>query len=62
MSIWGLSFFALSSNHRTYLLDGYYLMSKFLSTSYSDYMSMPTYSREYLISQIIKHNSPKNDK
>lgn len=50
----GLSFFGLSSEYRQYIIDEYYVLSKILRTSYSDYLSMPTYVRKYLINKIIK--------
>jgi hypothetical protein len=55
----GLNFFVLSSNHNVGLLDEYYLMAKFLNTSWSDFLIMPTYSRKYLVNKIIEYNTPK---
>jgi hypothetical protein len=61
MLLLGLTFFALSSEYRTLLLDEYYLMAKFLRTSWSDFLIIPTYSRKYLIDRIIELNTPKDN-
>ncbi len=53
----GLTFFALSSEYREIILDEYYLLSKMLHTSWSDFLSMPTYVRKYLINKIITINN-----
>jgi hypothetical protein len=55
----GWSFFALSSNYRQLLIDEYYALGKFIGTSYSDFLIMPTYFRKYLIEKIIEINTPK---
>jgi len=55
-----LSFFVRSSNNREYLLNSYYLMAKHLNTSYSDFMSMPTFEREFLCNRIIEINTPSS--
>jgi hypothetical protein len=34
-------------------------MAKFLRTSYSDFMVMPTYVRKYLVNKIVELNTPK---
>jgi hypothetical protein len=34
-------------------------MAKFLNTSWSDFLIMPTYSRKYLVNKIIEYNTPK---
>ena len=56
----GLSFFGLSSKYRQHLIEEYYLMAKFLRTSYSDFYRMPTFERKFLINKIVEHNTPKN--
>jgi hypothetical protein len=60
MSPLGLIFFALSSDYHQLVLDEYYLMAKFLRTSWSDFLIMPTYVRKYLINKIIKLNTQKD--
>jgi hypothetical protein len=55
----GLSFFALSSEYRQYLIDEYFLLSKVLGTGYADYLNMPTYVRKYLVNKIIEVNTPE---
>jgi hypothetical protein len=37
-------------------------MAKFLRTSWSDFLIMPTYSRKYLINKIIEYNTPTDKK
>jgi hypothetical protein len=41
-------------------LDEYYLMARFLRTSYTEFLSMPTYVRKYTIGKIIETNTPKD--
>ena len=55
----GLSFFALSSEYRQYLIDEYFLLSEVLGTGYADYLNMPTYVRKYLVNKIIEVNTPE---
>jgi hypothetical protein len=55
----GWNFFGLSSNYSISLANEYVLLSKNLSTSYSDFMSMPTYFRKYLVDKVIEMNTPK---
>jgi hypothetical protein len=55
----GLIFFVLSSNYRQNLIDEYYILSKFIGTSYFDFLIMPTYFRKVLVNKIIEHNTPK---
>jgi hypothetical protein len=55
----GLSFFGLFSNYRQLLIEEYYLMSKFIRTSYRDFNEMPTYVRKFLINRIIEDNTPE---
>lgn len=55
----GLSFFGLSSNYRKYMMDEYYVLSKFLHMSYNDFNTIPTYIRKYLVDKVIEDNSPK---
>ena len=40
-------------------MDDYYMMANFLRTSYSDFMTIPTFQRKYLINKIIEYNTPK---
>jgi hypothetical protein len=56
----GLSFFGLSFNYRKYMLDEFYVLSKFLHMSYKDFNEIPTYMRKYLVDKIIEENTPKN--
>jgi hypothetical protein len=57
----GLNFFVLSSSYSKYLLDEYYLMARFLRTSYSEFLNIPTYVRKYLINKIVETNTPKEN-
>jgi hypothetical protein len=42
------------------MIDEYFALGKFIGTSYSDYLVMPTYFRKYLIDKIIELNTPKD--
>jgi hypothetical protein len=55
----GLSFFALSSDYRQYLIDEYFLLAKVLGTGYQDFSVMPTYVRKYLVNKIIEISTPE---
>jgi hypothetical protein len=44
------------------MIDEYYALGKFLGTSYSDFLVMPTYFRKYLVDKIIEHNKPPENK
>jgi hypothetical protein len=44
------------------MLDEYYALGKFIGTSYSDYLTMPTYVRKYLINKLIEVNTPPDNK
>jgi len=50
----GLSFFALSSNYITGLLDQYMFLAKQIGISYSDFLKMPIYQRNYIYEKLIK--------
>lgn len=58
----GLNFFGLSSEYKKYIIDEYFVLSKILRTSYSDYLIMPTYVRKYLINRIIQENEEASKK
>jgi len=55
----GLTFFGLSSTYKKYLLDQYIFLAKFLRMSYSDFLKVPTYQRNYMIDKVIEMNNPK---
>jgi hypothetical protein len=44
------------------MLDEYFALGKFIGTSYSDYLVMPTYVRKYLINKLIEVNTPPDNK
>lgn len=50
----GLSFFALSSEHRQTQLDEFYYLAKLLSISWSDFAKMPIFYRKYLLNKWIE--------
>ena len=56
----GLNFFALSSSYRKYMIDEYYILSKFIGMSYRDFNEIPTYIRKYLIDKVIEENTSNN--
>jgi hypothetical protein len=54
-----LTFFGLSSTYKQYLLDQYIFLAKFLRMSYSDFLKVPTYQRNYIIDKVVEMNNPK---
>jgi hypothetical protein len=55
----GWSFFGLSSNtYREIQSWEYYLCTKHLNVSYSDFNIMPVYLRKYIIDQWVRENTP----
>jgi hypothetical protein len=50
----GLSFFGLSYQYKATILDEFYYFSKIFRTQYSEFMSMPTYVRKYLIGKFVE--------
>jgi len=57
----GWSFFGLSSNYRETQSWEYYVCTKHLNVSYTDFLSMPVYLRRYIIDQFVKEIAPKNN-
>jgi hypothetical protein len=57
MSHLGSTFFALSSSYSKYLLDEFFLLAKHLRISYTEFNTIPTYVRKYLINKIIEVNT-----
>jgi len=57
----GWSFFGLSSNYRETQSWEYYVCTKHLNVSYTDFLSMPVYLRRYIIDQFVKEITPKNN-
>jgi hypothetical protein len=55
----GLSFFGLSYEHSKNILDEFYYLSKLNHLNYSDFLSMPTYIRKYLVEKLIEDNQKK---
>jgi hypothetical protein len=43
------------------MLDEFYLMARFIRTSYPEFLTMPTYVRKYLIQKIVETNTPKTN-
>jgi sulfur relay (sulfurtransferase) DsrC/TusE family protein len=60
MSHLGWTFFALSSSYSKYLLDEFYLLAKYLRTSYTEFNTIPTYVRKYLINKIVENNTKED--
>lgn len=60
MLVWGLSFFALSSEYRKNQLDEFYYLSTLLNISYSDFLNMPIFMRKYLLDKWIEAHPPQN--
>jgi len=60
LSALGLSFFALSSDYKRYLLDEFYYLVK-EGFSYSDIQIMPTYQRKYFIGKILERIDIQRD-
>jgi len=56
----GWSFFALSSSYRETQSWEYYVCSKHIGVSYTDFLQMPVYLRRFLIDKLVKENSPEN--
>jgi hypothetical protein len=50
----GLNFFGLSSNYIKFLNEEFYYLSKFLRTQYSEFLTIPTYIRKFLLNKIIE--------
>jgi hypothetical protein len=42
------------------MLDEFYILSKILRMQYSEFLSIPTYARKYLVEKIIEDGKPKN--
>ena len=40
------------------MIEEFYLLSRFIRTSYSDFLTMPIYVRKYLVNRIIDDNTP----
>jgi len=55
----GRSFFVLSSDYLENLLEEYIYLSKQTGISYSDFNSMPTFHRKFLIRKLIEINEIK---
>ena len=50
----GQSFFVLSSDYKTILLDEIHFLVKNANYSYSDILTMPTYQRKYFIGKVVQ--------
>jgi len=50
----GWNFFGLSSQYKITILDEFYYFSKIFRTQYSEFMSLPTYVRKYLINKYVE--------
>jgi hypothetical protein len=61
LSALGLSFFALSSEYKRYLLDEFFYLVK-EGFSYSDIQIMPTYQRKYFIGKILERIDIQKEK
>jgi hypothetical protein len=57
----GWRFFGLSSNYRESQSWEYYICTKHINVSYTDFLIMPVYLRKYLINELVKENSPKEN-
>ena len=56
MLVLGWNFFALSSNYRKGQVDEFYYLSTLLNISYSDFLQMPIFMRQYLLNKWIEEN------
>ena len=57
----GWTFFALSSDYSKYLIEEFYLMYKTLRTQYSEFLTIHTYIRKYIVGRIIDDYTPKEN-
>lgn len=53
LSTSGLSFFGFSSEYRVSLLTEFYVMTRHMTITYSDFLLMPTFMRRFLIDKLI---------
>ena len=58
MSLSGLNFFAFSSDYSKYQLDEFFVLSRQLGISWTEYHKIPTYARRYLI---VRHGITFSD-
>ena len=54
----GLNFFGLSSSYIPYLNDEFFYLAKYLRMQYSEFQSIPTYVRKYLLQKLIDDLKP----
>lgn len=52
----GQTFFALSSEYRKGQVDEFYYLNTLLNISYSDFLKMPIFMRQYLLDKWITEN------
>jgi len=57
MLVWGLTFFALSSDYRKSQLDEFYYLNTLLKITWSDFEKMPLFVRKYLLDKWIEENT-----
>jgi hypothetical protein len=57
----GWSFFGLSSEMRTVLLDEIYYLIRYSNFSYNDLMKIPTYERKYFVDKLVEEFQKKSE-
>lgn len=55
------SFFVLSTDYKSTLLQEIYYLSKFLHFTYMDYMSMPVFERKFLLNMLVEEKEKENN-
>ena len=50
----GWSFFGFSSDYRKFQLDEFFILSRDLHMSWTDFQKMPTYARRYIVDKLIE--------
>jgi hypothetical protein len=60
LSTSGWNFFGFSSDYRSLLIDEFYVLSRHTTVTYSDFLTMPSFMRRYLIEKLVTEFT-KND-
>jgi len=55
----GWSFFGFSSDYRVSLLNEFYIMSRHMTVTYSDFLTMPTFTRRFLLDKLVDEFTQK---
>jgi hypothetical protein len=54
----GWNFFGLSSNYIKFLNEEFFYLAKYLRMQYSEFMSIPTYVRKFLLQKLLEDINP----